>query len=880
MILQTLTGPWQFRAVGSEEWLPATVPGGVYTDLLAAGRIPDPFVGENEVAVGWVAERDWEYRREFAVAAAPGGVLAEERVTLVCAGLDTLAELTLNGHALGVTDSMFRAYRWEVKPLLRAGANTLTIIFRSPLAYVKGRQQARPLPAGMAHGAAHLRKAQCHFGWDWGPVLPTSGVWRDITLEGASGAWLADVCLRQHHRAGQVEIEAAVTLERLSEASCELIITVFAPTGSMAGQFIAFPAVEQVSARIPIPAPQLWWPAGYGAQPLYRVEVQIKAEVKADDASATSVLASASYAIGLRTVELRREKDAWGESFTFVVNGVPIFARGANWIPADAFPARVTDERLEQLIGSAAAAHMNMLRVWGGGYYEDDAFYDLCDRHGILVWQDFMFACAVYPLDEPAFIENVRAEVAQTVRRLRHHACLALWCGNNEIEMMWDTFWLLNPRIGRLRAAHLNFFNRVLPGWVQAEDPAGAYWPGSPSSGEAVVQAGGDVAQAASLRYAGGDDPNSDARGDTHIWHVWHGLRPFAYFRRRFTRFCSEFGLESLPARETIAAFAGPQAQSLKSRVFRHRQRSAGGNAKMLYYLTDHFRLPRDFADLAYLTQIVQAEAVRIGVEHWRRQRGRCMGALYWQFNDCWPAISWSSLDYFGRWKALHYAARRFNAPVALSLVVIGGRVAASLANETHAAWRGQVRWSLETLAGDGIEAGEDPVAADPLAVRTLRGFDFRSRLREHGRPDVVFVAELWKGDTRIACQVTPFVPDRALALPDPQLRAEVAADPRRGGAVIAVRSRVLARFVELSLPGADVVFSDNYFDLPARRIAHITCPLPAGWTVERVAAALRLRSLADVQPAGPAWRDRAAHHLAGLQPRNLMMRLFFALFR
>ncbi len=377
-----------------------------------------------------------------------------------------------------------------------------------------------------------------------------------------------------------------------------------------------------------------------------------------------------------------------------------------------------------------------------------------------------------------------------------------------------------------------------------------------------------------------GADPNSDARGDTHIWHVWHGLRPLAYYRSRFTRFCSEFGLESLPALATIAAFAGPEDHDLASNSFRHRQRSAGGNAKMLYYLTDHFRRPRHFADLAYLTQIVQAEAVRIGVEHWRRQRGRCMGALYWQFNDCWPAISWSSVDYFGRWKALNYAARRFNAPVALSLAVDGGQVAVSLANETRAAWRGLVRWSLETLAGEVIEAGEEPVAADPLAVRPLRAFDFRSRLRERGRANVVFVAELWKGDARIACQVAPFVPDRVLALPDPRLAVEVAAGPQGDEVVIAVRSRALARFVELSLPGAEVVFSDNYFDLPARRAAQITCPLPAGWTVERVAAALRLRSLADVQGAGPAWRDRAMHHLAGLQPRNLLMRLFFALFR
>ena len=876
MIIQTLAGPWQFRRVGGEEWLPATVPGSVHADLLAAGRIPDPFVGENEAAVQWVADQDWEYRREFTVAAE---LLAHERVTLVCAGLDTLAELTLNGRPLGATDNMFREYRWEVKPLLREGANSLTIVFRSPTAYIRARQAARRLPAAMGRGASHLRKAPSHFGWDWGPVLPTSGIWRDIYLEAASMARLADVRVRQHHADGRVELAVEATLERLSDALCELAITVFAPGGDVVGQFNAFPAAAHVSARIPIPRPQLWWPAGYGEQPLYRVEVKAKAEVKgkvetesdSSSSASTSTLASASYTIGLRTIELRRETDAWGESFACVVNGVPIFARGANWIPADALPARVTPERLEHLIRSAAAGHMNMLRVWGGGYYESDAFYDLCDRYGILVWQDFMFACAAYPLDEPAFVENVRAEVAQTVRRLRHHACLALWCGNNEIELLWRAFRLYEPRasLGRLWGVHVDFFHRTLPAWVRAEDSDRPYWPGSPSSGKAETQA-------ESLRYR--SDVNSDARGDTHIWHVWHGLKPAAYYRRRFTRFCSEFGLESLPAAATIAAFARPAERDLHARVMRRHQRSAGGNAKLLYYLTDRFRLPRDFADLIYLTQIAQAEAVRVAVEHWRRNRPRCMGALYWQLNDCWPAISWSSLDYFGRWKALHYAARRFNAPVALALNGDDGRLEVVLSNETRGVWRGVVRWSLETLAGEVIEAGEERAVVEPLAVHALSGLDFRPRLREHGRPNLAFVAELWQGDELIGRQIALFAPERALKLPDPQLTAEVTAAPGGEGLTITVRSHALARFVELSLGGADVIFSDNYFDLPGGRTAYVACPLPAGWTLERARQALRLRSLADAAAAGPAWRDRLVRHLIGLQPRILLGRLAFAL--
>ncbi|MCX7670108.1 MAG: glycoside hydrolase family 2 protein, partial [Anaerolineae bacterium] len=333
------------------------------------------------------------------------------------------------------------------------------------------------------------------------------------------------------------------------------------------------------------------------------------------------------------------------------------------------------------------------------------------------------------------------------------------------------------------------------------------------------------VAQAESLRHEWAADVNSDARGDTHIWHVWHGLKPFTYYRRRFTRFCSEFGLESLPAAETIAAFARPDEHDLRSRVLLHHQRSVGGNEKMLYYLTDLFRRPRDFADLIYLTQIAQAEAVRIGVEHWRSRRERCMGALYWQLNDCWPAISWSSIDYFGRWKALHYAARRFNAATALSVIADDNTVQLWLTNEQRAEWQGTVRWSLETFAGEAVAVDEERVAVAALSAVPVRRLDFEPLLRKHGRKKLAFVAELWQDQTHMSRQVTLFAPDRAIAWPDAQLVAEVATDPHAEELVITVRGQALARFVELALASADVIFSDNYFDLPAGRAVTVSGP-------------------------------------------------------
>ena len=413
MYIQTLTGEWQFRQAGSEEWLPAQVPGGVHTDLLAAGRIPDPFVADHERRVQWVAESDWIYQRTFTPDAE---LLSEEHIFLVCDGLDTLAEVTLNGQPLGTADNMFRQYCWDVKSLLRQGENKLMILFRSPVQYIAARQAERPL-RGVSQaipGGPYLRKAPCQFGWDWGPKLPPIGIWKDIRLEGHSVARLKEVHLRQHHEDAQVTIEAMISIERWGDAPVTARLRVTDPDGDILEQVSEVSETAEISMQLPIAHPQLWWPNGYGDQPLYKVELLLLTE--------EGVCDQRTYQMGLRTIELRQEEDEWGKSFTFVVNGVPIFAKGANWIPADSFPTRISGERLEHLIRSAAQANMNMLRVWGGGFYEEERFYDLCDRYGILVWQDFTFSCSIYPLHEGAFLENVRAEVVENIRRLRHRA--------------------------------------------------------------------------------------------------------------------------------------------------------------------------------------------------------------------------------------------------------------------------------------------------------------------------------------------------------------------------------------------------------------------------------------------------------------------------
>ena len=836
MVKQSLAGEWQFREFASDSWLPAQVPGSVHTDLLALGRIPDPFVDDNELHVQWVAERDWEYRRTFQVAPELG---AEKRVFLVCDGLDTLAGVNLDGQIVGHAQNAFRRYEWDVTALLTGSEHDLRISFPSPIAYLRPRQAEQPMsvPAQSIPGGPYLRKAPCQFGWDWGPQLPPVGIWKDIRLEAYSVARLADVRLGQRHSDDAVTITANVAVDRWQEANLRATLRLVAPDGGTQESEIALSGSAVTGTlSIQVGNPQLWWPNGYpsatlragGAQPLYQVEVALY--------QGNTLRDRRTFQVGLRTLELRRQPDEWGESFAFVVNGVPVFAKGADWIPADSFPTRIGDECLEHLIRSAADAHMNMLRVWGGGFYEEERFYDLCDRYGILIWQDFIFSCSTYP-DAESFFENVRVEAMENVRRLRHRASLALWCGNNEMEWFWEMErpqWAGKPEYERLKAAYDRMFHRFLPEICASEDPGHAYWPSSPSSNTPFA------------------DVNGGQAGDTHCWDVWHGMKPFGFYRQHPTRFVSEFGFQSLPPLATVRTYADEADWNMTSYMMEHHQRNAAGNGKIITYLTDHFRLPKDFEALVYLSQLLQAECVRTGVEHWRRNKQRVGGALYWQLNDCWPVASWASLDYFGRWKALHYAARRFYAPVLLSAEEDGSKVALYVTSDLTDEWQGTVRWSLETLAGEVLQSGEEAVMLPALGSAQVCALDFSDHLTAgpsitvsaNIRRDLVLVYELWQGAERLSIGVLPFVPSKHLELDAPKLRTVVR--KTEAGFEIKVTAKRLARFVWLELDGADTIFGDNYFDLPASRTVTVTLPALKGWTLKRVRESLRVRSLVD----------------------------------
>jgi beta-mannosidase len=809
---------WQFLQAGSDEWKPARVPGGVHTDLLALGLIPDPFVGDNEKRVQWVAENDWEYRRSFLVSQ---DLLAEEKVFLVCDGLDTLAEVFLNGRRIASTANMFRTWRWEVKSFLWEGENEILISFDSPVQYCRSREKVKPLnPVSQAiPGGPHLRKAPCQFGWDWGPMLPPVGIWKDLRLEGYSTARLEDIHLRQRHEQGKVFVSAKLVIERWRDMPIKAVLTVDSPDGKQIAPLTERIDGIQATLQMEIPDPQLWWPVDLGDQPLYQVNLKL------EDLD-HHLLDTRSYQLGLRTIELRQEPDEWGKSFQFVVNGVPIFAKGSNWIPADSFPTRLTEEHLEHLISSATASHQNMLRVWGGGIYEDERFYDLCDRYGVLVWQEFAFACSIYPLDEPDFVENIHHEAVDNLRRLRHRTCLALWCGNNEMEQGWADWGWNKPHLQDLKAAYDRFFHHTLPAWVAEEDPDRSYWPSSASSGVPF------------------ENPNGQEMGDSHYWDVWHGRKPFTAYRTNIPRFQSEFGFQSLPPMETVKTYAAPEDWNMTSYIMEHHQRSWNGNGLMIAQMTDTFRMPKDFPSLVYLSMVLQAEGIRYGVEHWRRHTGRTAGTLIWQLNDCWPVASWSSLDYFGRWKALHYHAKRFYQPVLLSILDEGALMSVHLSNDQVTPFYGAMRWQLVSLDGKVVSAGEETVLAPPLADTRLAVMDFSHMIHDENRRELVFLVDLLFGERLLATCLATFAPNKHLFLKNPHLSLRV--QEKTGEIEIRLKSKSLARFVELSVEGVEVLFSDNYFDVPVGRTVTITCKLPGGWDLARFRKALRVQSLFD----------------------------------
>ena len=802
--------------------IPATVPGCVHTDLMAAGVIDDPFFRDNELKLLWVGETDWVYTRTFTVSKA---LLAHDRAVLRCEGLDTLAKIEINGRTVGRTDNMFRAWEFDVARHLTAGVNELRITLASPVAEGARRDKARRLLAvgddTKLVGSNHLRKEQCNFGWDWGPMCATSGIWRPIRLVAFNTARLGPVEARQRHAKNRVDLDITVSADVIKRSSLTAVVTLRDGKRVVAEEAVPL-RKGRGRAAVTVKNPKLWWPNGMGGQHLYTLDVQLT------DADGTQ-LDRKQQRIGLRTIKNVRKNDRWGQSFHFEVNGQSFFAKGGNWIPADQFANRVTPERYADLLTSCADANMNMLRVWGGGIYEDDAFYDLCDELGLMFWQDFMYACAAYPTDEPEFFENARLEAVENVQRLRHHPCIGFYCGNNEVEMCG----LVKDDIPHRMtwAMYKPFFDKMLAGVVKKHHPGIDYIPSSQYSPT------GD------RRFS-----SNPACGDAHVWNVWHLKEPFEWYRTSLHRFCSEYGFQSFPEPRTLEAVTVPEDRNLTSRVMEHHQRSGIGNSLIAHYMLSWFRMPTGFENTVWLSQIQQGLAIKYAVEHWRRHMPRCMGSLYWQINDTWPGPTWSSIDYFGRWKALHYMARAFYSPLLVTGLEDMERKTVELhvSNTTAAAAVGKLQWTLTTAAGKTVDGGHSPLRAKANANTRITTLKLRDAAEQHGAGNLLLWLELIVKGKVVSRNLVLLVRPKHIELQDPKLKASVVRGRREGTYTVTLSAARPALWAWLELDGLDARFSDNFLSVRPGLPITINLTPSDETTLAEVRKHLTVRSLFD----------------------------------
>jgi beta-mannosidase len=838
-----LGGAWQVAREGSGDSIAATVPGYIHVDLLAAHKIPDPFYRANEKAVQWVGESNWIYRRAFE---APPELLAREHVLLRCEGLDTLATIRLNGAEIAHTDNMFRTYEFDVKKLLRAGSNRLEIKFDSVLPVMRAKEAQRKLPTWAYPGAAYVRKEPCNFGWDWGPTLVSCGIWRNIGLVAFDRARLEDVAILQDHsHKGKVVLSIEVaTVPSTGQASGTQLSTGQASgtqtsgtqtsgTGSasgpdalqarasihLGGQSIGVATARlhggRANVELTIRDPQLWWPAGMGAQPLYSVAIDLL-----DNAG--NVLDASAKRIGLRT--LRAVQQTADAPMHFVVNGVPFFAKGANWIPADCFATRLTPAILRRYVQDAVAVNMNALRFWGGGYYEDDALYDLCDEMGICIWLDFKFGCTTYPAFDAAFLANVTQEARDNIRRLRHHPSIAVWCGNNEIMFFRGKDWTKDKMSA---ADYYKLFRDTLGGAVGELAPQADYVTGSPDC------------------------------GDVHYWEVWHGGKPFEFYRR-IHGFVSEFGFQSFPEPKTVATFtAAEDRQSVYSTVMKYHERSNRmymdvkedgtiGTGKIMKLVKQYFRDPKDFDSTLWLSQITQGYGIKYGAEGWRREMPKSMGCVYWQYNDCWPCSSWASVDYFGRWKALHYMAQRFYAPLLVSGAedAAAGRVDVYVTSDRMQPCQGRLAWKVTDPAGEPIAEGHLDLAVPARSSRMAHALPLADQIRKHGVENLLVWLRLDVGGQAVSQNLVTFVYPRKLELVDPQLKASVTQTGEQF--VVTLTAARPALWAWLELEAVDARFSQNFVHVTRESPVEIRVTPAQAIGLDGLRKALRVRSLYD----------------------------------
>jgi beta-mannosidase len=819
-VVMKIQSGWQFREVGKTDWHSATVPGCVHTDLLANKLIDDPFYRDNEKKQQWIGKTDWEYQTTFKVTPQ---TLARENVELVFEGLDTYANVFLNEQLVLKADNMFRTWRVNAKAVLKPGENTLRIVFRSPINEILPvmAKLNYQLPASNDQGektSPFTRKAPYHYGWDWGPRFVTSGVWRPVSLEAWDKARVDNIQVLIKKISPEVaELTANVELEATAAGAATIVLeNVTDKTIAGKQQITLQPGTNEVTFNFTVAKPKLWWPNGLGAQPLYSFAVRTLVNGRVTGEKVTRT--------GLRTLELRQQRDEAGQSFMFVINGIPVFGKGGNWIPADSFPTRITKDKYEFLLKSVHDTNMNMLRVWGGGIYEADDFYELCDEMGILVWQDYMFACSMYPAT-PEFLDNVRAEAIDNVKRLRNHPSIVLWAGNNEVETAWRNWGWRQNLPASLWDDYQKIFHGVLQEVSAKYDPSRPYWPSSPHGGLA-------------------DDPESLRSGDTHFWQVWHAAEPFSTYEKQTPRFMSEYGFQSFPNIETVKSYTVPSERDIESPIMLAHQRHPRGNQLVREYMLREYAKPKDFESFLYVSQVLQAEGIRIGAEHLRRIMPHNMGSLYWQIDDCWPVASWSSIDYYGRWKALQYYARRFYSELLMSPTVQNGYLKLFVVSDRPKAVPAKIRVTLMNFDGAALKSFERDVNVEPLTSRSY--FDLRvpELLGGNDEKRVLVYCELLVNEKTVSDRDYFFAPFKELTLSKPDITSEVIRT--RNGFSVKLASDKFAKAVYLAVPEHDGFFSDNYFNLaPGREMTveyHSRVPL----SLEQFKQQIQIRSVID----------------------------------
>jgi beta-mannosidase len=837
----TLDHGWQFRQIiptpqdAESGWLPATVPGDVHLDLLANKKIEDPFYRDNESKLQWIENASWEYRDSFDVTP---GLLARSNVDLVFDGLDAAAQVYLNGAQVLNPDDSFRVWRVPAKAQLHAGSNLLRIVFPSPIAAAQLVAAADPWQSRTkVEPKTYIRKAAYEYGWDWGPRFVTSGIWRPVRIEAWDKARIADFAIRQCDVSKAVaHIDAEVEIETSSGGPAQVSVQDSTAAGpATASRLVALHAgTNVIDIPIEIRQPKLWYPAGYGDQPLYEFTANVSiAGQTADKRTAKA---------GLRSIVLDRHLDQWGRSFQLIVNGIPVFAKGADVIPFDSFPNRVTTADYRRILESARDANMNMIRHWGGGYYETDEFYQICDELGIMVWQDFMFGNDWQP-GTYNFKLTIEAEAEDQVRRLRNHPSIVVWCGNNETEeaLGWAPRDKLPLEVKyQMWQDYLTEFSGILNRVVARLDAETPYWPSSPSSDYEEL----------SSKYQS---------GDAHLWDVWHGRVPFSTYETHNSRFVTEYGFQSFPEMKTIEAFTQPEDRaSIFTPVMLAHQKNNEGNAIIHDYLLKDYPEPKDFASFLYVSQVLQAEGIKIGAEHFRRSRPETMGSIFWQLNDCWPVASWSSIDYYGRWKALQYYARRFYAPILVSPHVEGGSVKVYIVSDKTATQPATLRVRLMDFDGKVLLESNQNVSIDPLASKVYLDWPL-AKLAEAGAADtsrVFVVAELTSGSTQVSRNLTYLAPTKEVHLKPAQLTVDTTGT--NGKYSIRITSRVLARDVYISLGSLEAQVSDNYFDLMPGETLEITATSAA--TVDALKAQSHVISLTDAFATSVPASASAAH--------------------